>query len=74
MGTILPLIRADIVLNVVPILSGSCTTALAVVTNAILSDKLVLAELKEAAERFNASPIPCVSIAKLFNLLLSLCN
>ena len=67
-----PRILIEIVLKAVPTESGSCTTVLAAVIQAIDSSKVLLAASEEA-ERSNASPIPPDEIAKLFNLLLSVC-
>lgn len=68
-----PRILIEIVLKAVPTESGSCTTVLAAVIKAIDSSKVLLAAASEEAERSNASPIPPDEIAKLFNLLLSVC-
>ena len=66
MGTILPRIRIDMVLNAVPIVDGSCTTLLAAVISAMVSDKVLLAALIDEADLLSPSKIPAVSIGCVF--------
>ena len=47
---------------------------IAAVINAILSSIVLFAAIREEADLSNASPIPPDEIAKLFNLLLSVCQ